>query len=122
MLSTRDKDPSGDIILVVWNDKVRISTLSQVLRIASRPFSKMLGSNFKEEQPDDADTRKEILLPDDKLSVIDSMRNIIHYRVHEPTLAPTVAKLNDYAIVSEKHDCIQTISLTTIAWIQPDVN
>jgi hypothetical protein len=122
MPSTGDEDPSGDAILVVGNDQVRISASSQLLRIASRSSSKMLGSNFKEGQPDDADTREEISLPDDKLSVIDLMFNIIHYRIHETSLAPTVAKLHDDAIVSDKHDCIQATSLKTTAWIQPDVN
>jgi hypothetical protein len=115
MPSTGDEDPSGDIILVVGDDQVRISASSQLLCIASRPFSKMLGPNFKEGQPDDAGARREISLPDDKPSAIDLMCNIIHYRIHELSLAPTAAKLHDLAIVSDKYDCIQATSLAAIA-------
>jgi hypothetical protein len=48
MSSTTNQDLEWDIILVVGEDQVRVSALSQILCIASKPFSKMLGPNSKE--------------------------------------------------------------------------
>lgn len=120
MPSIGNEDPQGDIVLVVGHDQVQIPVSSQLLCMASRPFSKMLGPSFREGQPDKAVTVKEVSLPDDKPSATELMCNIIHHRIHDPSLAPTAAELHDLAIVSDKYDCIQAISLAATAWIQPD--
>jgi hypothetical protein len=120
MSSSWHEEFSGDTIFVVGNDQVRISVSSQLLCVASKPFSKMLGPDFSEGQPDKADTIREISLPDDKPSATKLMCDIIHHRIHDPSLAPTAAELHDLAIVSDKYDCIQAISLAATAWIQPD--
>jgi hypothetical protein len=79
MPSTTDQGLTFDIILVVGEDQVRISASSLLPCSASKPFSKMLGPNFKEGRSDDESTVKEILLPADKPSAIELMCNIIHH-------------------------------------------
>jgi hypothetical protein len=74
---------------------VRVSASSQILCIVSKPFSKMLGPNFKEGQSDDGSTKKEIPLPADKPSAIELMCNIIHYRIHETSHTPAAINIHD---------------------------
>jgi hypothetical protein len=119
MSSTTDQDLEWDIILVVGEDQVRVSASSQILCIASEPFSKMLGPNFKEGQCDDASTGKEIPLPADKPSAVETMCSIIHHRIDGAIPAPTAANLCDLAIVSDKYDCTRATGLAARAWIQP---
>jgi hypothetical protein len=120
MSSTTDQDLTCDIILVVGEDQVRIFASSQLLCIASKPFSKMLGPNFKEGQSDDGSTRKVIPLLADKPSAIDLMCNIIHHRIHETSHTPAVIDIHDLAIVSDKYDCTRATALAARAWIHPD--
>jgi hypothetical protein len=75
---------------VVGEDQVRVSASSQILCIASKPFSKMLCHNFKEGQRDGDSTGKEIPLPADKPSgVVETMCSIIHHRIDGAVPAPT---------------------------------
>jgi len=120
MSSTTDQDLTCDIILVVGEDQVRISASSLLLCLASKPFSKMLGPNFKEGQSDDGSTEKEIPLPADKPSAIKLMCNIIHHRIHETSHTPAAIEIHDLAIVSDKYDCIRATALAARAWIHPN--
>lgn len=113
------QDLQRDIILVVGEDEVRIAASSQFLCLVSKPFSKMLGPNFKEGQPGDATTKKEISLPEDKPSTMERMCNIIHLQIHGSSPVPTAAELHDLAILSDKYDCVQATSLAARAWIRP---
>jgi hypothetical protein len=79
--------------------------------MASKPFSKMLGPNFKEGQPNDGSTGKEIPLSADKPSAIELMCNIIHHRIHETSHTPAAIEIHDLAIVSDKYDCIRATAL-----------
>jgi hypothetical protein len=88
--------------------------------MASKPFSKMLGPNFKEGQPNDGSTGKEIPLPADKPSAIELMCNIIHHRIHETSHTPAAIEIHDLAIVSDKYDCIRATALAARAWIHPN--
>lgn len=120
MSSTTDQDLSLDIILVVGEDQVRVSASSQLLCIASKPFRKMLGPNFKEGQSDDGCTGKEIRLPADKPSAVELMCNIIHHRVDGSIPVPTAAEICDLAVISDKYDCTRATGLAAKAWIQPN--
>lgn len=120
MSSTTDQDLSWDIILVVGEDQVRISASSQLLCIASKPFCKMLGPNFKEGQSDDGCTGKEIQLPADKPSAVELMCNIIHHRIDGSIPVPTAAEICDLAIISDKYDCTRATGLAAKAWIEPN--
>lgn len=116
---TADIDPEGDIVLVVSNDKVRIFASSCLLCIASKPFAKMLGPNFKEGQIDKASNRREISLPDDKSSAMEILCNILHHR-HQASFLPKATDVYDLAILADKYDCIQATALAAAAWIQPN--
>jgi hypothetical protein len=120
MSSTIDQDLTCDIILVAGEDQVRISASSLLLCLASKPFSKMLGPNFKEGQSDDGSTVKEIPLPADKPSAIELMCNIIHHRIHKTSHTPGATDIHDLAIVSDKYDCIRATALAARAWIHPN--
>lgn len=119
MSCTTDQDILWDIILVVGEDQVRISSSSQLLCMASKPFCKMLGPNFKEGQADDGSTGKEIQLPADKPSAVELMCNIIHHRIDGSTPVPTAAEICDLAMISDKYDCTRATGLAAKAWIQP---
>jgi len=120
MSSTTDQDLERDIILVVGEDQARVPASSQILCMASKPFSTMLGPNFKEGQSDDGSNVKEILLPADKPSTIELMCNIIHHRIHETSHTLAAIEIHDLAIVSDKYDCIRATALAARAWIYPN--
>jgi ribosomal protein S9 len=88
--------------------------------MASKPFSKMLGPNFKEDQPNDGSTGKEIPRPADKPSAIELMCKIIHHRIHETSHTPAAIEIHDLAIVPDKYDCIRATALAARAWIHPN--
>jgi hypothetical protein len=119
MSSTADQDLEWDIVLVVGEDHAQIHASSQLLCVASKPFSKMLGPHFKEGQPHAASTEKEIPLPADKPSAIRIMCNIIHHQIDGTGPVPTAAELCDLAIVADKYDCTRATGLAAKAWIQP---
>lgn len=85
---TAGKDSEGDIVLVVGNDQVRIFASSCHLSIASKPFARMLGLNFKEGHIDKASTRREISLPGDKSSAMEILCSMIHHR-YQASFMPT---------------------------------
>jgi hypothetical protein len=120
MSSTTDQNLTCDIILVVGEDQVRISASSLLLCMALKPFSKMLGPNFKEGQSNDGSTGKEIPLLADKPSTIELMCNIIHCRIRETSHTPAAIEIHDLAIVSDKHDCIRATALAARVWIHPN--
>jgi hypothetical protein len=76
---------------------VRVSASSQILCMASKPFSKILGPNFKEGQSDNGSTEKEIPLLADKPSAIEL--------IHEPSHTLAAIDIHDLAIVSDRYDC-----------------
>jgi hypothetical protein len=115
MSSTTDQDLEWDIILVAGEDQVRVSASSQILCIASKPLSRMLGPNSEEGQRDDASTGKEIPLPADKPSPVETVYSIIHHQIDGAVPAPTAANLCDLAIVSDKYDCTRATGLAARA-------
>jgi hypothetical protein len=119
MSSTTDQGLDWDIVLVVGEDQVQIHASSQLLCMASKPFSKMLGPHFKEGQPHAASTEKKIPLPADKPSAIRIMCNIIHHQIDGTGPVPTAAELCDLAIVADKYDCTRATGLAARAWMQP---
>lgn len=119
MSSTADEKYEWDIVLVVGEDQVQIYAASQILCMASKPFSKMLGPHFKEGQPHTTFTKKEIPLPADQPSAIRIMCDIIHHQIDGTGPVPTAAELCDLAIVADKYDCTRATGLAAKAWIQP---
>lgn len=119
MPSATNRDLMWDVTLVVGEDQARIAASSQVLRMASKPFFKMLGPDFKEGQLDEASTKKDVSLPADKPSAIELMCNIMHHQVSGVSTVPTVADLYDLAIVAGKYDCTFATGLAARAWIKP---
>jgi hypothetical protein len=119
MSSTAGQDLEWDIVLIVGEDQVQIHASSQILCMASKPFSKMLGPHFKEGQPHAGSTEKELPLPADKPSAIRIMCDIIHHQVDGTGLVPTAAEICDLAIVADKYDCTRATGLAAKAWIQP---
>ena len=119
MLFTADESHEWDIVLVVGEDQMQIYASSQILCMASKPFSKMLGPHFKEGQPHAALTMKEIPLPADKPSAVRLMCNIIHHQIDGTGPVPTAAELCDLAIVADKYDCTRATGLAAKTWIQP---
>lgn len=118
MSSTADQNLEWDIVLVGGEDQVQIHASSQLLCMASKPFSEMPGLHFKKEQPHAASTRKEIPLPVDKLSAVRIMCNMIHHQIDETGPVPTAAELCDLGIVADRYDCTRATGLAAREWIQ----
>ena len=72
---------------MVGEDHAHIHASSQLHRVTSKPFPKMLGPYFKDEQPHGSSTEKEIPLLADEPSVIRIMGDIIRFQVDGYVLA-----------------------------------
>lgn len=71
----------GDVILVVGPEQVKLRVYSLFLKAASKPFSAMLGPDWKEgHNMLDRDRPVELLLPEDNASALELICAIVHYR------------------------------------------
>lgn len=110
----------GDIILVVGPEKMKIRAQSLILKATSKPFSAMLGPNWKEgRQQHAADVLKELQLPDDDAAGMKYVCAVMH---HRNDMVPPVLPVHDIlsvAILADKYDFANAFTFTSAAWLRP---
>ncbi|KAF5579818.1 btb poz domain-containing protein [Fusarium pseudocircinatum] len=111
--------PDGDIILVVGPDKTKLRVKSMLLMAASKPFSVMLGPNWKEGH--DMRHRNgpfELLLPDDDATALEIICSVIHFqndRIQQTLPASDVLAV---AIAADKYDCLNSLQFASEVWLR----
>ncbi|KAI1040025.1 hypothetical protein LB505_006030 [Fusarium chuoi] len=112
--------PDGDIILVVGSDKKKLLVKSVLLMAVSKPFSVMLGPNWKEGH----DMRYhhngpfELTLPEDNATAMEIICSVIHFqndRIPQILLASDVLAV---AIAADKYDCMNALQFASRVWIR----
>lgn len=79
-----DIAPRGDLVLVVGPDETNLRVSSALLMAASKPFSAMLGQNWKEGHSMRSDDGPyHLSLPEDNAAALRVICSIIHYQNDE---------------------------------------
>ncbi|KAF5584300.1 hypothetical protein FPANT_7903 [Fusarium pseudoanthophilum] len=111
--------PDGDIILVVGPDKAKLRVKSMLLMAASKPFSAMLGPNWKGGH----DMRQhggshEVLLPDDNATAMRIICSVIHFQNDKIPETLPASDVLAVALAADKYDCLNAIQLAQKAWLR----
>ncbi|GAB7351829.1 hypothetical protein MBLNU459_g2391t2 [Dothideomycetes sp. NU459] len=107
-------DPEGNIILVVEDARIRVS--STILKRCSRVFRVMLSEHKAEGQNAASDDLVEVYLPDDNPLAMLTMCTL-HLR-HEDIGARTTSEaLLELAIAAAKYDCVSSLKFGLYAWL-----
>lgn len=115
--------PDGNVILVIGPpvhafSKFLVHTSS--LTKSSPVFSAMFGPYFKEGQPSDQNSPKEIPLPDNDPRAMALMCLVLHGQDYDilGQLRPRDVFLT--AQTCDKYDCIDNVKLVSSSWLEPD--
>lgn len=110
----------GDVILIVGPAKWKMRVQSLILRAVSKPFSAMLGPNWKEgRQKPAADAPMELQLPDDDAVGMKYLCAVMH---HQNKMIPATLPVQDVlniAVLADKYDFVDAFSFTSAAWLLP---
>ena len=110
--------PTGDMILVVGEEKTELRVHSVCMRTASKVFDAMFGPRFSEGQPSNGDLPKEIQMPHDDAGAMTTICSVIH---HRNDLLPDVLEPEDSAetlLVADKYDCVLLVlKQATFQWL-----
>ena len=104
-------DPDGDIYLNFSGYEVRVS--SKVLSLASPGFKKMFGPFFAEGASVAADNPSRVHLRADDADTLISLCYLLHFQGHKVSDTPTLEFLEKLAILTDKYDCVGSISQWT---------
>ncbi|KAJ4129015.1 hypothetical protein NW768_007544 [Fusarium equiseti] len=117
----RDVDiaPDGDLILVVGPEQTKLRVSSALLMAASKPFSVMLGKNWKEGH--DMRSRDEpyhLSMPEDDAAALRVICCIIHYQNDKiPQTFPAIEVL-EVAIAADKYDMVNAMKFASDTWLR----
>ena len=125
LASNMSQNPAedGDIELVVGDQKKHIRVYSFLMKMVSKPFNALLGPNFKEGQASSpAGQPKEIDLPDDDASAMETICFVIHHRadnLYDRGCSTTPADLLlKVATLADKYDCTAAIRGYAKSWVR----
>ncbi|KAF5544662.1 hypothetical protein FMEXI_6491 [Fusarium mexicanum] len=111
--------PDGDVILVVGSGKAKLRVKSILLMAASKPFSAMLGPNWKKGH----DMRNhngphEVLLPDDDATVLKIICSVIHFQNDKIPQTLPASDVLAVAIAADKYDCLNALQFASDSWLR----
>ncbi|RFN44014.1 btb poz protein [Fusarium flagelliforme] len=111
--------PDGDLILLVGPEETKLRVRSILLMAASKFFSVMLGSDWKEGNGlRDRDGPYEILLPEDNAAALKIICSIIHHENSEVPQALAADDVLAVAVAADKYDCVNALRFASESWLQ----
>ncbi|KAK8111623.1 uncharacterized protein PG998_008080 [Apiospora kogelbergensis] len=113
-------DPEGDVTITIncpqCDEPRSFQASSQVLRLASPVFSKMLGPNFREGQQLQNDGRVTITLHDDDPEATKMILCALHHHPDTSKISISHELLVPMAMFSDKYDCSRALSPWVPHW------
>ncbi|KAK0510935.1 hypothetical protein JMJ35_006487 [Cladonia borealis] len=109
--------PTGDVILVVGEEKTELRVHSVCMRTASEVFDAMLGPHFSEGQPSDGLRPMMIPMPDDNATAMATICNVIHHRNDLLPDAPEPGELVEIALAADKYDFALALKYAMFQWL-----
>lgn len=131
MEELRDNRPSeivkiaadGDVILEVGLEGVKLLVHSLFLKAASKPFSVMLGPDWKEgHNIPHLDELLEVSLLKDNAAVLKLICAIIHHQNKNVPQIFTASDVLGIADTADKYDCVDALKFASGNWLQPREN
>ncbi|KAF5712283.1 hypothetical protein FMUND_8557 [Fusarium mundagurra] len=111
--------PDGDVILVVGPNKTKLRVKSMFLMAASKPFSAMLGPNWKEGHDMRChDGPFELSLPEDDATAMDIICSVIHLQNDRIPQTLPARDILSVAIAADKYDYLNTLRFAEKAWLR----
>ncbi|WZH50277.1 uncharacterized protein QYS62_011521 [Fusarium acuminatum] len=112
--------PDGDLILMVGPEETKLRVRSILLMAASKPFSVMLGPDWKEgHDKRDHDGPFELSLPDDNGAALKTICSIIHYQNKKVPRTLPAGDVLAVAVVADKYDCVNALEFASETWLRP---
>ena len=111
--------PDGDLILIVGPEEAKLRVHSMFLTLVSKPFSAMLGPDWKEGH-DLLDSNKpaEILLPEDNAAALEIICSIIHHQNRDVPRTLAAGDILAVAVTADKYDCIRALRFASESWLR----
>ncbi|KAF4439126.1 btb poz [Fusarium acutatum] len=114
-----DIAPDGDILLAIGPDKIKLRVKSMLLMAASKPFSAMLGPNWKEgHDMRHHDGPLEILLPDDDATALEIICLVVHHQNDRVPQSLAAGDMLAIAVTADKYDCINALGFASNTWLR----
>jgi hypothetical protein len=113
----------GDVILVVGPEKVKLRVVSLFLKVASKPFSAMLGPDWKEGHDMlGQDGPVELLLPEDNAGALKLICAIIHNQNNKVPQTLAAGDVLEVAVTANKYDFVDALKFASGNWLLPGEN
>ncbi|KAM7209596.1 hypothetical protein V8F06_014853 [Rhypophila decipiens] len=110
--STIDIAPDGDLILVVGPEAVKFRVYSQVLKISSQYFTRLLSPPMPTEIP----------LPHDDAEAFNIILPVLHCRLDIMSGGLDAKRVLRYAIAADKIGCKDALNFALIQWLDKIVD
>ncbi|KAF9766153.1 hypothetical protein IL306_001467, partial [Fusarium sp. DS 682] len=110
--------PDGDLVLMVGVEETKLRVRSMLLMAASKPFSVMLGPDWKEgHDMRDHDGPFELSLPDDNASALKIICSIIHHQNKKVPRTLSAGDVLAVAVAADKYDCMDALKFASESWL-----
>ncbi|SCO19539.1 uncharacterized protein FFB20_15709 [Fusarium fujikuroi] len=109
----------GDLILIVRPEKTKLRVHSTLLKAASKPFSVMLGPDWKEGHNMHNQHRpSELPLPDDNDTALKIICSIIHHQNEKVPQTLAASDILAIAVVADKYLYTNALKFASETWLQ----
>ena len=113
----------GDVILIVGAEKMKLRVYSLFLKAVSKPFSAMLGPDWKEGQDMlGRDGPVELPLPEGNAAALKIICAIVHHRSEIVPRNLTAGEIFRIAVTADEYDCFDALEFASGHWLQPGEN
>ncbi|KAF5676958.1 hypothetical protein FDENT_9339 [Fusarium denticulatum] len=110
---------NGDLVLILGPEETKLRVCSILLIAASKPFSVMLGPDWKEgHNMHNQQGPFELSLPDDNATALKIVCSIIH---HQNETVPRTLAASDIlaiAVVADKYLCTNALKFASETWLR----
>ncbi|GKU16312.1 unnamed protein product [Fusarium langsethiae] len=111
--------PDGDLILVVGSDETKLRVRSVLMMAVSKPFSVMLGPDWKESHDmRDHDGLSKLSLPDDDAAALEIICSVIHYQNKKVPRTLPACDVLAVAVVADKYGCVDALKFASETWLR----
>ncbi|GKU07789.1 btb poz protein [Fusarium langsethiae] len=111
--------PDGDLILVVGSDETKLRVRSVLMMAVSKPFSVMLGPDWKESHDmRDHDGLSKLSLPDDDAAALEIIFSVIHYQNKKVPRTLPACDVLAVAVVADKYGCVDALKFASETWLR----
>ncbi|KAI3573851.1 hypothetical protein IWW34DRAFT_634180 [Fusarium oxysporum f. sp. albedinis] len=110
---------NGDLVLIVGPEETKLRVRSTLLMAASKPFSVMLGPDWKEgHNMHNQHGPFELPLPDDNATALKIVCSIIHHQNEKVPQTLAASDILAIAVVADKYLCMNALKFASETWLR----